>query len=84
MRTFIAIEVPKEIKNTVEIYVNPLKKEKAKISWVKPENIHITLKFLGEVTEDKIPEIFEHNFDHADSCICLSLELLMNQNILLG
>ena len=28
-----------------------------KINWVKPENIHITLKFFGETDPDLIPEI---------------------------
>jgi len=27
------------------------------VNWVKPENIHLTLKFLGEVDEDRIPSI---------------------------
>ena len=59
MRTFIAISIPKNIKDKIGIYEEPLKKQKVKISWVKPENIHITLKFLGEVEENKIPEIYE-------------------------
>ena len=59
MRTFIAIAIPKNIKDKIGVYEEPLKKEKAKISWVKPENIHITLKFLGEVEENKISEIYE-------------------------
>ena len=28
-----------------------------KISWVKPENFHLTLKFLGKTTEEKLPAI---------------------------
>lgn len=34
---------------------NSLKHEK--IKWVKPHNLHLTLKFFGETFEDKIPEI---------------------------
>ncbi len=28
-----------------------------KISWVKPENFHLTLKFLGKTREEKLPDI---------------------------
>lgn len=59
MRTFIAIGIPKNIKDKIGVYEEPLRKERAKISWIKPENIHITLKFLGEVEENKIQEIYE-------------------------
>ncbi len=59
MRTFIAIEISEEIKNAIDLYAAPLKREKAKISWVKPSNVHITLKFLGEVSSEKIPEIYD-------------------------
>jgi 2'-5' RNA ligase len=58
MRTFIAIELPDQIKNQIEQVQAPLKKTKAFVSWVKPGNIHVTLKFLGEVPEEKIDEIF--------------------------
>ncbi len=58
MRTFIAIELPDEIKKEIEQVQAPLKKSDAHVSWVKPKNIHVTLKFLGEVPEDKINEVF--------------------------
>lgn len=57
MRTFIAIELPERIKKKIEQLQTPLKKTNAFVSWVKPENIHITLKFLGEVPEEKINEV---------------------------
>ncbi len=58
MRTFIAIELPESIKKKIEQAQAPLKKTGAFVSWVKSGNIHITLKFLGEVPEDKINEVF--------------------------
>lgn len=58
MRTFIAIELPEEIKRQIEQLQAPLKKTDAFVSWVKPKNIHVTLKFLGEVPEDKIGQVF--------------------------
>jgi 2'-5' RNA ligase len=58
MRTFIAIELPEEIKKQIEKLQAPLKKTRAFVSWVKPGNIHVTLKFLGEVPEEKTNEVF--------------------------
>ncbi len=58
MRTFIAIELPEGIKKEIEQLQAPLKKTRAFVSWVKPGNIHVTLKFLGEVPEEKIDEVF--------------------------
>ena len=57
IRIFIAIEIPSSIKEKISDFQEELKKEHARISWVKPDNIHITLKFLGNVTEDKIDAI---------------------------
>jgi 2'-5' RNA ligase len=58
MRTFIAIELPDEIKKQIEQVQAPLKKTNAYVSWVKPGNIHVTLKFLGEVPEEKLDQVF--------------------------
>ena len=58
MRTFIAIELPDNIKKEIEQLQAPLKRTEAFVSWVKPSNIHVTLKFLGEVPEEKINEVF--------------------------
>jgi len=59
MRTFIAIEIPEKIKKTIERWQAPLKEAPAAVSWVKPGNIHITLKFLGDVEDSRINEIGE-------------------------
>ena len=54
MRTFIAIELDKDIKEKIALIQQQLKQTNANVKWVKPENIHLTLKFLGEVNEEQL------------------------------
>ena len=60
VRCFIAVEVKNnttlENINKVQILLNQLH---MRIKIVKLENMHLTLKFLGEITEKKIQEIQE-------------------------
>ncbi|HEU0179706.1 MAG TPA: RNA 2',3'-cyclic phosphodiesterase [Blastocatellia bacterium] len=57
MRTFIAIEIPSEIKSALAALQTELRRAGADVSWTKPENMHLTLNFLGEVDERRIGEI---------------------------
>lgn len=58
MRLFIAINFSEKIKNLIEKKVELLKNSvDEKVKWVKKENWHITIKFLGEVEEKKLPKI---------------------------
>lgn len=54
MRTFIAIELPEEIKDTLARLQEQLKSSGANVKWAAPQNIHLTLKFLGEIDENKL------------------------------
>jgi 2'-5' RNA ligase len=53
MRLFIAIELTDAIKIEIEKIVNKLREADCDVKWVRREGMHITLKFLGEVEEDK-------------------------------
>ncbi len=57
MRTFIALEMQKEIKDQLARIQSNLKAAGADVKWVETQNIHLTLKFLGEVSEDRIKEV---------------------------
>jgi len=59
MRTFIAIEIPDEAKREIAKVQDQLKDLDMSASWTRPEGIHLTLKFLGEVPEAKVPEIMD-------------------------
>jgi 2'-5' RNA ligase len=59
LRCFIAIEIPEAIKKAIVSSTDSLKKSGADVKWVSPENIHITLQFLGETEEAQIPLIKE-------------------------
>jgi len=53
LRSFIAIELPETVKSALAELQQELKKCRADIRWVRTDNIHLTLQFLGD-TDDKI------------------------------
>ena len=59
IRAFIAVELSDQIKETIRGFQEHLKPLDCDISWVKPENIHLTLKFLGDVKTKMIPPVME-------------------------
>ncbi len=56
-RTFIAIEISSEVRNRTAELIERLRKSDAKVSWTRPENLHLTLKFLGDTADSKIPDV---------------------------
>jgi 2'-5' RNA ligase len=58
IRTFIAIELPEELKSGIKQLQNNFKSAGyTGIKWVAPQGIHLTLKFLGNIQSGKIDEI---------------------------
>jgi 2'-5' RNA ligase len=57
MRTFIAIEIPGDIKQRMADVQATLRKAAVDASWPRSEGIHLTLKFLGEVPDAQVPDI---------------------------
>jgi 2'-5' RNA ligase len=58
VRCFIAIELPDGVKRGLRELQAQLKAESsAPVKWVEPENIHLTLKFLGNVAAGRIDGI---------------------------
>jgi len=58
VRSFVAIELPEELKAGLTQLQAQLKSgEQPWVKWVDPYSIHLTLKFLGNITVDRIGEI---------------------------
>jgi 2'-5' RNA ligase len=56
-RTFIALEIKENIKELLAGIQQKIGSKTGGIKWVKPKNMHLTLKFLGSTREDKIENI---------------------------
>jgi 2'-5' RNA ligase len=60
LRAFIAIEIPPEIKKAIADQIASLKNSAGHaVRWVAPENIHLTLKFLGETSPSNVQPLSE-------------------------
>ncbi|MDO8735268.1 MAG: RNA 2',3'-cyclic phosphodiesterase [Elusimicrobiota bacterium] len=53
MRLFIAVNIKAETKNKIVRIQSALKKNCDGVKWTLPENLHLTLKFLGEVDDSR-------------------------------
>ncbi len=57
IRTFIAIETNDAVRQRAAELIGILAATGAKVSWTKPHNLHLTLKFLDEVPRSSIPKV---------------------------
>jgi RNA 2',3'-cyclic 3'-phosphodiesterase len=57
MRLFVAVCLPEEIRERLARAQDRLRHARADVSWVKPGNLHITLKFLGELEPKRLDRI---------------------------
>ena len=57
IRAFIAFKLPDRISESIREIQKELKNRGIKIKWVKPENIHLTMKFLGDIACDRVDSI---------------------------
>ena len=49
VRTFIAVELAPGVKHRASELIKKLKPTQADVKWVAPSQMHLTLKFLGEI-----------------------------------
>ncbi len=59
MRLFIALPLGSSVKTALGSIISDLKPHGGSVKWVKPENIHMTLRFLGETDEKLLGDIKE-------------------------
>ncbi len=59
MRAFIALELSAQLRSELGRLVERLRPGLGKVGWVKPDKMHLTLKFLGEIDEGRADLIAE-------------------------
>jgi 2'-5' RNA ligase len=57
LRTFIAVGLDKPIRDRLLALQETLARAESEVKWVERENLHVTLLFLGEVTDRDIPAV---------------------------
>ncbi len=57
LRIFIAAKLPDETIEHIADYIDSISKRISGVKWEKPEKLHITLKFLGNIDDNKLSSV---------------------------
>jgi RNA 2',3'-cyclic 3'-phosphodiesterase len=57
MRLFVALELRENVREAIREVISRLKPASRGARWVRPEGMHITLKFIGHVQSEKFPDL---------------------------
>jgi len=57
VRIFVALPLPDDIRLKLDRWLTPLRSRFPELRWVRPELIHLTIRFLGDVGQDEIAHI---------------------------
>ncbi len=62
MRLFVALEIPTDVRDNLAAFLKKMRElseqlGEKRVKWVRPENLHVTLKFIGEVPDAKLDGI---------------------------
>jgi 2'-5' RNA ligase len=77
LRTFIAVEIPSAMQKKIQATVEPFRKElgSSLVRWVPMQNIHITLKFLGDVSPASVDHLTQILRAEADTCTAFDIAI---------
>ena len=76
VRAFIAIELSDDIKKELEEIKSVLmSRNSTPAKWVDPQSIHLTLKFLGDITSDKVAEVLDGIKSGVDGISSFQIQL---------
>jgi len=59
MRVFTAIPIPKPLQEQIVLDTAPIRGRYPQLKWVSQGALHITLNFLGEIEDEKIPQVLQ-------------------------
>jgi 2'-5' RNA ligase len=57
MRLFVALEIPETVREKLAALQKQMRADNVDLRWVRPENFHVTLKFIGEANTTELEEI---------------------------
>jgi 2'-5' RNA ligase len=57
VRAFLAIPLPRELKSSIRDLQGSLRAKIPAVRWTSPENLHLTLHFFGDVTQETLEKI---------------------------
>jgi RNA 2',3'-cyclic 3'-phosphodiesterase len=57
MRLFVALDIDESIRQRIERFMEGVREFASEARWVRPESLHVTLKFIGEKPEDSLEAI---------------------------
>ena len=59
MRVFVAIDLPPQLREALASLIEGMREESDGVRWARPGGIHLTLRFIGEVSEDGLAPLRE-------------------------
>ena len=57
MRPFLAVDITESARKSLAKIVDGFRKKNLPVKWVKPQNMHITTKFLGDIDESMLAKV---------------------------
>ncbi|MEN9916218.1 MAG: hypothetical protein RLY40_150 [Pseudomonadota bacterium] len=77
LRLFFAVELNSELRQALSQLIDELKQEPwgHRVRWVHPENLHVTLRFLGSTNPEKISKLAKHAHNAIKKIKPFSLQL---------
>jgi len=57
VRLFVALDLPEPVRHAITELIAKIQPKSRTARWIRPENLHITLKFIGHVGNEKLSPI---------------------------
>jgi 2'-5' RNA ligase len=78
LRAFIAIELPASLQQAIQMETASLHKAlgSSLVRWVPPQNVHLTLKFLGDISPANIELLMQMLTREADQCSTFDIQIV--------